>query len=154
MSHRIDQTKIKKASPPIQPKSRKGIGGRPRKMITSPNDPIYKQFLSIFGLSSWEDTKTWTQQDLIENNAIQRYFAIRDELLTLSYPLNEIRKIKIEDPAQVSVKDLITMLNQFGKLYGYCVTSYTKDIKPNKTNGLEKKRCYQVYSLSKFNTAE
>ena len=70
--------------------------------------------------------------------------------MKLSYTLNDIRKIKVEDPAKFQVKDLITLLNQFAKLYGYCVTSYTRDIKPTKTNGLTRKMCYQVYGLTKI----
>ncbi len=131
-------------------KSRKGIGGRPRKVVSSPHDPIFKDFLAIFGLSSWDDNKTWTQQDLVDNGALSHYFSVRPKLLKLSYPLNDIRKIKSDDPTQFQIKDLITLLNQFARLYGYCVTSYTRDIKPTKTNGLTRKRCYQVYGLIKM----
>lgn len=131
-------------------KNRKGVGGRPKKVLSSPHDPAYKDFLELFGLKSWDDTKSWTQKDLVDSNAIQKYFLIRPKLLKLSYPLNDIRKIKVEDATQLTAKDLITMLNQFGRLYGYTLSSYTKDIKPSKTNGLEKKKCYQVYSLVKI----
>ena len=133
--------------------SNKSKGGRPKKKISNPNDPIYKQFLSLFGLNYWDDTKTWTQEELIVNGALKNYFQMRDLMLTLCYPMNYIRKIKVKNPDQFTAKDLITLLNQFGKLYGYCVISYTKEIKPNKTNGLTKKKCYQVYSLSKIQRA-
>ncbi len=136
----------------INEKSPKKLGGRPRKNVSNVQNPTYIEFLSLFGLKNWDDKLTWTQQDLIDNNAISKYFLMRPKLLKLSYPLNDIRKIKMEDSTQFQTKDLITLLNQFARLYGYCVTSYTRDIKPTKTNGLTKKMCYQVYALTKMPT--
>ena len=141
---------VQQQAPTLVPKSRKGVGGRPRKVMSSPHDPVYVEFLGLFGLKNWDDTRTWTQQDLIDNGAVQKYFALRPKLLKLSYPMNDIRKIKVEDQTAFTPKDLVTMLGQFARLYGYNLSSYTKDIKPSKSNGLEKKRCYQVYSLTKM----
>ena len=126
------------------------MGGRPRKVISSPHDPVYREFLGLFGLSSWDDTTSWTQNNLIEKNSVHSYFELRPQLLALSFPRNDIRKIRIEDINMFGTKDLITVLSQFARLYGYCITSYTKDIKPNKTNGLIRKKCEQVYNLSKM----
>ena len=132
-------------------KNRKGIGGRPRKIIESPHHPVFGEFLLLFGLSGWDDgNTTWTQKQLSDNGAITKYFSLRPKILAISYPKNEIRKIKLDKQSTFKPKDLITLLNQFARLYGYCVTSYTKDIKPTKTNGLTKKHCFQVYSLTKM----
>ena len=127
----------------------RGSGGRPKKKISDPNDPIYKEFLGLFGLSGWDDKKTWTRQDLVDNNSVDKYFNIRSKILELSYPLNIIRKIKVDSKLEFHPKDLVTLLNQFAHLYGYSVTSYTRDIKPTKYNGLSKKQCYQVYGLTR-----
>lgn len=129
--------------------SRKGIGGRPRKAISNQSSPALLKFLNLFGLQSWDDTKSWTQKDIEDSDTINEYFKIRSELLQLSYPKNDIRKIKISDPDKLKPKDLITLLGQFARLYGYRVISYTKDVKPSKTNGLTKKRCFQIYSLTR-----
>lgn len=126
------------------------ITGRPRKRLVNPDDPILINFLELFGLKSWDDHKTWTQQDLIDNSSVQKYFSSRNQLLHLSFPLNDVRKIKIDSPQNFKEKDLITLLGQIAKFYGYMLISYTKDIKPTKTNGLAKKKCYQVYGLTKL----
>ena len=121
--------------------------GRPRKLFTHPHDPIYLKFLSIFGLTSWDDTHTWTQRDLLDNDAIASYFALRPKLLMLSYPRTMVRKISLNQSATFSVKDLITVLSQLARVYGYTVASYTREIKATKINGLDKKICFQVYEL-------
>src|SRR5438132_161567 len=84
-------------------KTRK-TGGRPKKALSDPYDPVYKDFLAIFGLDSWDDNKTWTQEDLINNNAILNYFSVRPKLLKLSYPLNDVRKIKVSQPTEFQIK--------------------------------------------------
>lgn len=130
----------------------KKIGGRPKKILVTYNNPVLKEFLQIFGLTSWDDKKNWTQDILSSTNSLKKYFAMRNKLLLLSLPMNNVRKLKLSDQDNFKIKDLITLLNQLGKLYGYVVVSYTKDIKPTKANSLEKKLSYQVYHLSKIPT--
>lgn len=121
--------------------------GRPKKRVSAATHPTLLAFLDLFGLKGWNDNHVWTQNDLMQSQAITRYFTLRPQLLTLSYPLNYVRKIKIENPAEFTIKDLITLLNQFANLYGYSVKSYTRDQKPT-TNGLTQRISYQVYHLS------
>ena len=106
--------------------------------------------MKLFGLNSRDDESTWSQQDLLDNDIINKYFQLRPRLLKLSYPLNDVRKIKIDNIEKFKPKDLITLLSQFARLYDYCVTSYTRDIKPNKNNNLRNKKSYQVYSIIKL----
>lgn len=130
----------------------KKLGGRPKKILVISSNPSLKEFLQIFGLSGWDDKKSWTQEILGTSNAVKKYFNMRNKLLLLSLPMNNVRKLKLSDQDTFKIKDLITLLNQLGKLYGYVVVSYTKDIKPTKANSLEKKLSYQVYHLSKIPT--
>lgn len=125
-------------------------GGRPRKTISNKDDETFKEFLALFNLKDWTDTQSWTRTQLIDNGSIKKYFELRPKLLKLSFPLNEVRKIKIVEQDKFTVKDLITLLNQFGKLFGYHVNSYTKDVKPTKYNGMYRKQCHQVYTLGEM----
>lgn len=135
-----------------QGQEKKKVGGRPPKKLVPANNLALKEFLSIFGLSNWDDKKNWTQDILSTSQALKKYFAMRNKLLLLSLPMNNVRKLKLSDQDNFKVKDLITLLNQIGKLYGYVVVSYTKDIKPTKANSLDKKLSYQVYHLAKIPT--
>jgi hypothetical protein len=143
-----NQTENQINSDQTQNKLRKGVGGRPKKLLSDPTLPIFQNFLGLYGLNSWDDQTTWTHQFLKDNDSVTKYFLLRPKLLELSYPLNEVRKLKESDSQKFNQKDLITVLNQFAKLYGYSVVSYTKETKPTKTNGLLKKKCHQIYRLT------
>jgi hypothetical protein len=128
------------------------MSGRPKKGLSSKDEPIFLEFLGLFGLENWDDrAHFWTQDDLINGETIKDYVELRPHLMKLSYPKNAVRKIQDEN---FNVKDLITLLGQFAKLYGYKIVSYTKEIKPCRKNGLTKKKCYQVYNLQPLPSTE
>jgi hypothetical protein len=124
-------------------------GGRPKKLMTPHNHPTYLQFLALFGLSGWDDKREWTIAHIDKTKAIDKYFKMKADLLSLTFPRSAAKKLEIQNrPAFIS-KDLITLLSQFGRLFGYTVKSQNKCIKPSSKNNLRKPINYQIYHLTK-----
>ncbi len=145
------EPKIVKVKGPVKaPKEPKG--GRPKKLMTPRHHPTYLKFLALFGLSGWDDKQEWTLAHISNTKAVDKYFEMKDELLSLSFPRQAVKKLGIITRLAFIDRDLITMLSQFGRLFGYVVRSQNKCIKPSARNLIKKPINYQIYHLGKDTT--
>ncbi len=101
-----------------------------------PDNDLILEILETFGISNLEDTKTFSRNDIIHNNTINKIENIKHKLEECYLPCKSRLYLN-----QLTEKNIITILRQVVKTKGYTLNSKEKYIK-----GLK----YIVYNIKKI----
>ena len=94
-----------------------------------PDIEIINSLLQTFGLTSLQDTKSFTKDSILDNETIQKITDMKDKLSTYYIPCKS--KVYLQSITQ---KRCITILRQFIKIHGYTLISKERYINGKKMN--------------------
>jgi hypothetical protein len=92
-----------------------------------PEIEMINSLLKIYGLTSLQDTKSFTKNSLQENETIQKLNDMKDKLESYYLPCKS--KVYINN---ITEKKCITILRQFIKVHGYTLISKERYIEGKK----------------------
>jgi len=92
-----------------------------------PEIEMINSLLEIYGLTSLQDTKSFTKSSLQENETIQKLNDMKDKLESYYLPCKS--KVYIHN---ITEKKCITILRQFIKVHGYTLISKERYIESKK----------------------
>ncbi len=92
-----------------------------------PEIEMINSLLEIYGLTSLQDTKSFTKSSLQENETIQKLNDMKDKLESYYLPCKS--KVYIHN---INEKKCITILRQFIKVHGYTLISKERYIESKK----------------------
>ena len=92
-----------------------------------PEIEMINSLLEIYGITSLQDTKSFTKSSLQENETIQKLNDMKDKLESYYLPCKS--KVYIHN---ITEKKCITILRQFIKVHGYTLISKERYIESKK----------------------
>ena len=102
-----------------------------------PDDTIMNKLLLAFGLTSLKDTNHFSRRDLEALGTVQAIENMKTELEKYYLPC----KSKTYLNNELNTKNIVTILRQFVKIYGYSIQSQEKYVKGDK---------FIIYGLTKL----
>lgn len=92
-----------------------------------PSKDLSLNIIQSFGLNDFDDDRSFTKDDIVRLNTIEKISALKSELMKCYLPCKQ--RTYLND---LNTKNVITILRHVAKCYNYCIASTEKHVKKQK----------------------